>query len=653
MVKEWFQLARDFEEPTFSETKIFYNYVFDLGHSINPIQAGRQILRKNYSLALANSATDKVELSTIFKRSFEIREKLIGLSDVSERLEEDGLKAALTSLIRNPQILRAVISAWLAKRKTGKRRSSKSGKLGVNLETADGPQDSTDNPESHREVNETLRDLDRQMMEVQAIAALYNLSDRHLFSEIYLSDVPFVRLVLQPVTVTVNGNEHKIAVGLLIHRTGVAILTFHIEFPQSSTADELIRLKVLSNIAVTKVRIPDALMASQALSVGLVSPQAIKRFFKKQTGTGKQESYEFQTDEGTTLRNVAEWYRVTILGSFFSGNALRLDQFWHQLRSPDWHAYPIYFIAGISPRIRFADEFRELYPRQLAGLLTGFKAWRNLNLSYARMVISADQSLTNNQSFYLGESHTSVMYYDSERTQSSELDWLFGFFQRSGLAEILLIQRWILHVLARKTDELPVNLKTLNRLKRDLLLALGEYFGITVSAGSAEEILAAGQKTLRINDRLEAIKFKLANLEKIIDVEESLKRYRRDLFLRLVIAAGTLLFGISGAAQVITVISTFKTPIWIGRLGVLGHLLENILLLTRAHPHYSTVLLYLMLVVIILPVMFWSVWQKGSRRPIVSVDQSKTAKMPGFSWPAELKVELVENQEREGWSSET
>lgn len=635
------------EEPIFSESAIFYNYLFDLGVPTNPLEAGRKILNQNYSLALSNPASDTVELSEIFRFRFNLRQSMMGLSQSADTLQKRGLRALSFWLLRNPRTLIELSKAWL-KSKT---------KKGVSEQTrSDVPPDKDSKPKPRDALRTAIGDLDQQMEHIQAIAALYNLSDQTLFSELYLSQVPFVRLVLQPIRVTVEGKEHDLSVALLVHRTGIAKLTFHLNLLAPMTTDELIQLRLLSKIRVTKMTVPDAVMASSAISSGLVGPRAIKKFLRKQTKQGKQEEYEFDVskEERTyTLGDVADWYRTTVTATLLSQKLLKRGQIWKKLRTPDWHAYPIYFIREISPSCRFASDFKNRYPKQLAGILLAFKSWRNLTPAYVENSIAHDRSLTTGESFYLGQGHAAAIYYEGYERRlerkakgGSEIDWHFDYAQRSGLLDVLLIQAWILHVLDRKTSALPASLKSLNKLKRELLLALGEYLGITVSYGSAQEIIRDGQNVLRINSALEAIKFKLGNLEKIIEVEESLRRYRRDLFLRLVVTAATLLFGLSGATQVISVISSWSRPPWTIHLGLVGQLINDLLSLIQRHPHYSTLILYLVLVFLILPVMLWSIWPSRPRAPIERPDQSGTEDQSGFVWPTRLKVRLVEDKRK-------
>lgn len=625
-------------ELLFTDSTIFYNYVFDLGRSVNPIEVAREILGASYSIALANYVTDSVEFSDVFKGSLNIREQATHFSDLSKTLKSERLGNAAMWMVRHPKQTVNLVRVLRRARKEKKENERKS----------PPDVDSKEKSEEETELESVIEELDRRMAHFQTLAALHNFSDRRLFSDLYLADLPFVRVELQSIDATFAGHEHGIDVDLLIHRTGVAILTFYVMLPHNKTVNDLINLKVLSGIEVTKVRVPDALMGTAAIATGLANPKDVKRVLYNQTKSGEPGYYEFEMtgeDDRRTLGDIFDWYRMTILSTVLKKEPVQPEEFWAKLRSPDWHAYPIFFIKGVPPECKTAKYFKKKYPQQLAGILTANKKWDELPKTVIENTTADEQSLSENLSFYIGLSHTTVIYYSNykrglEQRFGKDIpgqEWIFDHFQRSGLVDVLLIQRWILHILSMELRTLPISLPALNSLKRSLLLALSEHQDITVSYGTARDIIKHGHDKLEINDTLEAIKFQLSNLEKLIDVEESRRRYRRDLFLRLVATVGTLLFGLSGARQVVNVLSGWSPPLWLSKLGIVGELLNGVFMLIHEHQNYSTLIIYLLLILIMLPAMLWSVWQRAPKKPIISYDQSAAAHRPGFTWPVGLK----------------
>jgi hypothetical protein len=625
---------------TFHDNLIFYNYVFDLSKNVVPIEIARQILKTNYAIALSNYASDSVELSDVFRSSLSLREQAFHIAELSESLEQKGLRGAAAWMIRHPKVtFRALLMLRRARKEENSNNQSEIKEEESDQATADA-------------LKAVISELDDEMVQTQILCSLHKFSDEQLFSEIYLDDMPFVRLELQAVTATFDERERSIDVGLLIHRTGVAILTFYVMLPEHRAVDDLIKLKSLKSIAVTNVKVPEALMGTAAIATGLAKPSSIKDLLERQTKAGERECVQILGEEpGYTLRDVFDWYRMTILSTVLGHEPVKPDEFWDRLRSPDWHAYPIFFIRGVLPELKTADIFKRKYSAELAGVLGGSEGWKDFNKHTIEKIIKDDHSLTKDVSFYVGLSHTVVIYYDSyKRKLQNKLgqkdipgqEWLFEHLQRSGLVDVLLIQDWILHILNRELRFLSFDLGDLNNLKRNLLLALDEYHEIGVTSGTAREIIRSGQAALRINETYESIKAQLSTVEKLIDVEESIRRYRRDLYLRWVATAATLLFGLQGARQVVGVLSSWRVPLWTKNLWPLGELISDTLTIIRSHPNYSTGIFYILLILTILPALLLSVWQRRPRKTIVSFDQSDAARLPGFTWPVDLKVQRGE-----------
>ena len=51
----------------FSQVDIFYNYAFDLGHSVNPIDAARQLLTAEFAGGFLNYATGDQEIADCYR----------------------------------------------------------------------------------------------------------------------------------------------------------------------------------------------------------------------------------------------------------------------------------------------------------------------------------------------------------------------------------------------------------------------------------------------------------------------------------------------------------------------------------------------------------------------------------------------------------
>ena len=634
--------AQEQESPRFKDVVIFYNYVFDLGNFVDPIQTARKILNSDYAISLSNPITDTVELAAKFSESLKTRHNAQNLADLYLQQRSHGVKGVILWAIRHPK---QALSLWKIYREDIQGKSTNSSSLPA--------KDSNENlPEV---LTEAINSLDARMAQVQMIASLQTFSDKRLFSELYLDDLPFVRLELEPIYATINGEEQDFIVSLLIHRTGIAILSLYTQIKGELEVADLIELQTLSTVQVTKVTVHDALMATQAIAMGVVKPSLIKKAMARQKNTPSEQwnEMELPPEAPYTLRDIIDWYRMTIISTVLDKEPVKSEDFWNTLRTSDWFAYPIVFVEGISPSCETDQQFKKQYQGALAGLLMRFKKWREIKSEKIEEIIKGDLSLTHDKSVYITQSHGLVLYYSSHMNDLKQKfgenipghEWMFLHLQTSGLIDILLIQRWILHILDSEIRVLPYSLKRLNSLKRNLLLALSEYYDITVSYGSAKEIIEDGKKSLGIHESYEGIKTKLSNFEKLVEVQENIRRYRRDLFLRLVVTMGTLLFGLSGARQVISVISSWNRPVISENSSWLTRLFYSLVFYVEANPGTSTLILYLVLLALVIPAMIWSIWPARNKKPIISFGRSETASLTNFVWPVSMGFQKAEGKE--------
>ena len=56
---------------------ILYNLVFDIGRPVNPTQAARNLLKKDFACASANHITNTIEIAPRFKQLLKLRERTV------------------------------------------------------------------------------------------------------------------------------------------------------------------------------------------------------------------------------------------------------------------------------------------------------------------------------------------------------------------------------------------------------------------------------------------------------------------------------------------------------------------------------------------------------------------------------------------------
>ncbi len=628
----------DVKEPTFKDVVIFYNYVFDLGRNVNPTEAARKLLKTDLALSSPNYLTDDIEIAERFKKLLKIRDHALWLADLSSHLENGGLKGVARGILSNPKQ-----SFYLLRNILGARNRENESERDTNYKR-----------DVQTITKDTVKFIDESMIKSQSFEGLQRFSDRMFFSPLYLREVPFARVGLQPFFATTKGEELDIDVGVLIHRAGVAILTFYVMFKGYKTINALIDVKTSSSTKITQLEVARCIIEPQARPLGLTNSKFEKAPCQTRFSSGIEwVKYEHLKD--VNFVDVFESYREAITSAVQAKRPPKISEP-VRLRTPDWLAYPIIFVRDISPACLTGEAFKRKYAKALVGILGEFRNWEEIRTEKIMENMSKDFSLTYDHSFYLGASHATVFYYGSHKSNLVEQfgddipgqEWLLEHFQISGLINVLLIQRWILHILDSELRVLSLNLNKLNVIKRNLLLSLEEYNDILVSYGSAQDIINAGHEILGSNVKYNGIMIKLGIIEKLIEVEESHRRSRRDLFLRLVTTFATLIFGLSGTKQVIDVVSSWESFPTNKDVGWFIRLFNSFIIFVHEHPTRATQLLYGTVVVLVLLAMLWSVLPTRGRKVIVSYDQSRPANTSNFTWPVTLQYKVREKEEIRG-----
>lgn len=618
------------DEPQFEEVVVFYNFVFDLGTFLNPTEAARKLLDKEFALSAANYLTDDIEVATRFKRLTQLRSNA---QDISEILEKPGMLDiagwAITHPIRSFRLLKTILQTRLAQRK----------------KSLDHTEDQTKDEDIQAELKGVKSFIDEAMVRIQLFEALQRDSDRLLFSPLYLREIPFARVGLQPFYATVAGERIDADVSVLIHRTGVAILTFYVVFDGRRSADELINLQTATRLKVESSEVVRAIVEPGARAFGLRSPDLDRAPFERQSSSGV-EWFIYRDQEGVTLADIFELYQTAIISAIHRKEPSKPSEPWSWLRTPDWFAYPIVFIRRIIPAVPNDSAFKSRYPGVLAGLVWRFPHWQTMKEEKVREVIKADFSLSEDYSLYVEASHATVLYYEPYRQALIEKygddipgqEWIFAYLQTSGVIDVLLIQRWILTVLSQQFSSLSYNLNRLNTLRQDLLLALEEYHGITLSYGSAQEIIQKAKDIMGINELYQGVMVKLSGIEKLIEAEETRRSARREFLVKAGAIIATLLFGLSGAWEVTKVAQEWNQLPQESWWGLDRTVLKPIVEFVQSHPIPFTLLLYVILLGVVTLMIAWSVLAPRRRGTIYETDKSRPAYIPRFTWPVGVKI---------------
>jgi hypothetical protein len=624
------------EELRFDEVVVFYSQVFDLGSNVNPTEAARALLREDFALVAPNYITDEFEVADRFKDLKRLRSSAEALSDLGRSLDAGGLRGAARWALHHPTRSLRLLPLFLRRKKA--RNPSRQDQEGdAQVREASHTESAAEGLEPAEE--RAVRFMDDAMRRLGWVESLQRHVDRDLFKPQYLGDVPFTRIGLQPFFATIWGEQTGVDVGLLVHRSGVAILTFYVSFEGQMTADELLSIENLApEDVISETRVARAVVEPQARIHGLRDEELDRVPSEREYSSGV-EWFVYRDHRDASLVDVFDMYRIAVASSLQGEKPVRSGERPARSRDSGWMVYPVVFARRVLPSIPDSAAFAERYPREIAGLVQRTD-WRGLTDENVKRMAEGNLSIRKDHSLYVEAGHATVFYLDAYRRKLTAAygddapgqSWLASQFQTSVVVDVLLIQRWILTTLNVRLGSLTSDPARLNALKRDLLVALEEYHNIAVSYGSAQEIIRLAREKMGTDDLYQTLMRKLDVLDRLIEAKEAGRRAWRDRLLKAATAVATLLLGLPAASRVAEVVGAWD-PVSPDAYGTVGFLYNGFISFVDAHPAGIAIAIYLLSVCVVLPWIVLSLLPTRGRRWIVQSDQSHPAHDEGFAWP--------------------
>jgi len=435
------------------EVTVFYNFLFDLGESINPTDAARRLLGMDFALASANYINEDIELADRFKHTAFLRSQGMNIIIISDLVRnKDYLKLAKW-VLEHPIAFSDIIFLIASNRIFSKKDAAKK----------DDPHE-----KSKENLEDTLDLLDKEMIRIQLFEALQRDVDRSLFAPQYLKDVPFTRVGLQPFFASVVGEDIGIDASILIHRSGIAILTFYFLFKKEKSVEDLAKFGAYSS-SIDSIRICKSILDA--------NPDTLVEPYERYKSSGVEWIIYKKLDD-CKLVDIFELYQSALISAILKKTSSRAIDPISWQRSSTTLAYPIVFLDRIIPPIISDSEFKEKHSKELAALACRISVSRSLKEEIIQRVINEDLSLDMDHSLYINSSHSICIYYEHVR---QALIKKFGekipgqqaivrHLNSSIILDAILMQRWILILLDDQLSNIPANFKKFNELKKEILL---------------------------------------------------------------------------------------------------------------------------------------------------------------------------------------
>jgi hypothetical protein len=648
----------DSEEFSIKECSIYYSFVFDIDGNINPIDLARKLLKTDLALISTNHYPYKERFAdgkdppSDFELAYRFIEKnkLGELSKLNPHSNSPG--------VSNVTRILSDYDNWHYVRRLHRRY------LEFSLKTGEYSKNGSKPPLIPANIDNNASE------EILSFAGQIFAGDRMQYSQTYLMENPFERIFLHPINFSYNGTMHRVNVELSVHRTGMSILTFYIHFQNDMSVDKTISLLKPDQLKVSEFTIAEPIISAVKDIIddahwNLGNGNPIEDIY------GGSRWLKFKQLNDYDLLKIFELYHQAICANIL--NVCTEKDLERIFRIKDTSVYPMLFIYRTNPYYDTHPEFLHNHSRPFAGIVAESKNWRQMNRKAINDTLANNHAMADSYSFFLEASHATVLYH---RTYGERLD-LIGYQGRIPctewvlqnqyvriMAELLNIQKGRLYLYNKQIRSLPHDVKKLTQIKRDLLLAMDEYYDmdLVLMETSSRDIVNNCYDVFGITDLYNDVIFKRDNLEKLIEVKESENQRKLNNSFELVTILVALVLGLSGAQLVIQAIIAWKVKIPIQPdnplifldpyMNFYSGIIDQIVDYVQWYPVQAEIILYVFIVILVVVIIGrnFHILQSLNRKAIISYDQSYQARESKFAYNRKIEADGG-TQDKKKWPS--
>ena|GEM_PF-2960989 len=523
----------------FLDVDVHFNYVFDIGYPLNPIDAARRILKTDLGQAFRNYLSDKSEIADRYKPLSEEYKKITNLEDTE--LEAEKL------------------------------------------------------------LKESKEQADQTIIELLGLLSLHEDVDRQIFFSGYLKSAPFVRISLQPFGATILGRSILFDVTLTIHRTGIAILTAYGGFSGSLLLEDILKLERFDVLPLQDCEIPTvAIKRYTNLSTGYIPGIVQQEYASDDRGSTKFEGDE-ASDFGRIFDAYRCFCTETILAKKHWSlgeleQSLRSNH-WHGYPIVFIKKTEPTYPSGTEFKKSRAETLAKLVlgirgSMSLKPKVVSDTCAEDLSITddYSVYLTEGSGTVIYYKNHKLKVSSDAIVP-----------EWTRQKFLTSVVVDMLLLQRAILFTFNNQLNRATYDIAKLTGLKQEYILALQEFEALGLSHyGTVHNIIKHGHESFRINDLRRLFITKLEGIEGLIQRAKEKQAKNREGLVKILTTFVAVTFSLSASQNVIDVIRSWSPNLSTSYPHWVAVLYEWILAIPTQHPVFATIILSLVTVIITL-----------------------------------------------------
>ncbi|MCF7552558.1 hypothetical protein [Pseudonocardia sp. WMMC193] len=506
---------------TFSSGAISYSFTFDVGTRVSHVELASRLLEADIAEAGRTSMSNDIPLGRRFRRLTALKRHAMGLRyiyDLTLGRQPDSEVPAPSRWIAFFRVM------WMVLLDRIPRRHKK--------EAAEQAPSTS----SAEKLDEATQLLDSQVTNLRALLLARAAVDADIYRASYLSDAPFVRLSLPALRLAgferplvASEPDEPVEVELLLHQSGVAILTFHLIYPHGLNSDELSLISRSSRVKFSTCGVPVRIVGA---------------FCKGQSESFAKFASNVRSEDGEPDRVYTELATAIALDDIFEIYQGAIFLHSAEPRHHVWFCHPTIFVEGLLC-CNNSKTWLTTHAGEKTAILSGapvpqMKSFREDNLSFR------DFGLTFDSSFFVTGGLAVDIAWDFGQSHPPEAT---AMFLRLAVIENALIQYWQITILEASIDSVRASRGALAKAKAELSFGMTEIDKPQLSYGTANEIAQHAFDAMGGPAIHKSAISKLSALDDLLSAERTYSTNRRSARLATGAILGAVLLGLPALRQ--------------------------------------------------------------------------------------------------------
>jgi hypothetical protein len=404
-------------------------------------------------------------------------------------------------------------------------------------------------------IDDAERLIKEIIAEAQATNAIQHAIEEDLYSPIYLSGEPYLRLTLKYVpcwlTVSDRGTKRKAGdasdgiraeILLLIHKSGTIQLTIVLRLPDSLPTDSLVPLTIANSVLIQRAEVAEPVL------------RAASRFNHLPESGWPGQWAEHQAS-GCRWREI-EHRSASSLVDLFNLYKDAIEQVVKVSMFPDWLCYPVVFIDSLGC-CNSEKQWMHRHGSDLRRILA-----RTGPIELREPITTVDRALTTNFSIYYEIGSTTRINWQFSPGVSEFADQL----QTVVLIEHVLLRYWQLVALNERIVAGQGNDKSSASVQVEAIYGLQEYRRSVLVYGTARDAANELLSALRAQELYQHILNSLELLQQVIATESARRASRTQNVIASAAFLAAVILGLPGIKSSLDIAKSLPSTGIIGKL---------------------------------------------------------------------------------------